>query len=86
MAEAGLEGPVIGVALDGSGYGPDGTVWGGEFLVADARSFERAASFRPVPLPGGEGAIRHPWRMALSWPRSCTVTPRGGVPARSKAR
>ena len=67
MAEAGLAGPVIGVALDGSGYGPDGTVWGGEFLVADTASFERAASFHPVPLPGGEGAIRHPWRMALSY-------------------
>ncbi|HWR98551.1 MAG TPA: carbamoyltransferase HypF [Candidatus Methanoperedens sp.] len=67
LAEAGLAGPVIGVALDGSGYGPDGTVWGGEFLVAGARSFERVASFLPVPLPGGEGAIRHPWRMALSF-------------------
>ena len=67
LAETGLAGPVIGVALDGSGYGPDGTVWGGEFLIADGRSFERAASFLPVPLPGGEGAIRHPWRMALSY-------------------
>jgi hydrogenase maturation protein HypF len=67
MAETGLAGPVIGVALDGSGYGPDGTVWGGEFLVAGAASFERVASFQPVPLPGGEGAIRHPWRMALSY-------------------
>ncbi|HEY5999622.1 MAG TPA: carbamoyltransferase HypF [bacterium] len=67
LAETGLAGPVIGVALDGSGYGTDGTVWGGEFLIADARSYERAASFLPVPLPGGEGAIRHPWRMALSY-------------------
>jgi hydrogenase maturation protein HypF len=67
LAETGLAAPVIGVALDGSGYGPDGTVWGGEFLIADGRSFERAASFLPVPLPGGEGAIRHPWRMALSY-------------------
>jgi hydrogenase maturation protein HypF len=67
LAETGLAGPVIGVALDGSGYGPDGTIWGGEFLVADGHSFERAASFFPVPLPGGEGAIRHPWRMALSY-------------------
>jgi hydrogenase maturation protein HypF len=67
LAETGLAGPVIGVALDGSGYGPDGTVWGGEFLIADGRSFERSASFLPVPLPGGEGAIRNPWRMALSY-------------------
>ena len=67
LAETGLAGPVIGVALDGSGYGTDGTIWGGEFLIADERSFERAASFLPVPLPGGEGAVRHPWRMALSY-------------------
>jgi len=67
LAETGLAGPVIGVALDGSGYGPDGTIWGGEFIVADTNSFERVASFRPVPLPGGEGAIRYPWRMALSY-------------------
>jgi len=67
LAETGLAAPVIGVALDGSGYGPDGTIWGGEFLIADGLSFERASSFLPVPLPGGEGAIRHPWRMALSY-------------------
>ena len=67
LAETGIAGPVIGVALDGSGYGPDGTIWGGEFLIADLRGYERAASFLPVPLPGGEGAIRNPWRMALSY-------------------
>ena len=67
MAEHGLTGPVIGVALDGSGYGPDGTVWGGEFLVADYAGFRRAGHFKPYRLPGGEGAIRHPPRMALSW-------------------
>ena len=66
MAEHGLTEPVIGVALDGSGYGTDGALWGGEFLVADLRSFERAAHLRYVPLPGGEAAIREPWRMALS--------------------
>ncbi|MHB8835701.1 MAG: carbamoyltransferase HypF [Candidatus Methylomirabilia bacterium] len=75
LAETGLGGPVIGVALDGSGYGPDGTIWGGEFLIADGHSFERAASFLPVPLPGGEGAIRHPWRMALS----CLAATGGGI-------
>ncbi len=67
MAEHGLAGPVIGVAMDGSGYGPDGTVWGGEFLVADYAGFRRAGHFKPYRLPGGEGAIRHPPRMALSW-------------------
>jgi len=66
MAELGLEGPVIGVSYDGTGYGADGTAWGGEILIADRREFTRAAHLRPVPLPGGEGAIRHPSRMALS--------------------
>ena len=59
--------PVIGVALDGTGYGEDGTIWGGEFLVADYLSFERAYWLRPVPLPGGDAAARQPWRCALSW-------------------
>jgi len=83
LAETGLAGPVIGVALDGSGYGPDDTIWGGEFLIADGHSYERAASFLPVPLPGGEGAIRHPWRMALSY----LATAGGGVlPDRAAVR
>jgi len=66
MAEWGLEGPVIGVAFDGTGYGSDGAVWGGEFLVADRVSFKRAAHLAYVPLLGGEAAIMEPWRMALS--------------------
>jgi hydrogenase maturation protein HypF len=66
MAENGLGEPVIGVAFDGTGFGSDGSLWGGEFLVADYRSFRRAAHFRAVPLPGGEAGIRQPWRMALS--------------------
>lgn len=66
MVENGLNEPVIGVTFDGSGYGPDGAIWGGEFLVGDLRSFRRAAHLRYVPLPGGERAIREPWRMALS--------------------
>jgi hydrogenase maturation protein HypF len=67
MAEHALSGPVIGVALDGTGYGTDGTVWGGEILVADCHQFRRAARLRQVPLPGGEQAVRQPWRMALSY-------------------
>ncbi len=66
MAEHGLEEPVIGVALDGTGYGTDGTVWGGEFMVADREDFERVAHFKPYPLPGGDRAAREPWRMAVS--------------------
>jgi hydrogenase maturation protein HypF len=58
---------VLGVALDGYGYGEDGTAWGGEFLLADYGGFERFASFETVPLPGGDLAAREPWRMALAW-------------------
>jgi hydrogenase maturation protein HypF len=66
MAENGLAGPVIAVAFDGTGYGTDGSLWGGEFLVGDYRTFRRAAHLRAVPLPGGEHAIREPWRMAVA--------------------
>jgi hydrogenase maturation protein HypF len=58
---------VLGVALDGYGYGEDGTAWGGEFLLADYDGYERFARFEPVPLPGGDLAAREPWRMSLAW-------------------
>lgn len=70
MAEHGLAGPVIGLALDGTGYGTDGKIWGGEVLIVrlggpDPGSFERFAHLEYMPMPGGEAAIREPWRMAF---------------------
>ena len=66
MAEHGLSDPVIGVAFDGSGFGTDGAIWGGEFLIGDYRQFRRAAHLRYVGMPGGDQAVREPWRMALA--------------------
>ena len=63
----GADGRVIGVAFDGTGYGTDGTIWGGEFLAAGLASFERGGHLSPVPMPGGAAAIRQPWRMAAAY-------------------
>ena len=65
MAEHGLTSEVIGLALDGTGYGTDGRIWGGEVLIARLAGFDRFAHLDYVPMPGGEAAIREPWRMAL---------------------
>lgn len=67
MAENHIEGPVIGLALDGTGYGTDGAVWGGEVLVVERACFSRAAHLSYIPMPGGEAAIKAPWRMAVSY-------------------
>ncbi|MDQ3463499.1 MAG: carbamoyltransferase HypF [Actinomycetota bacterium] len=67
LADNGELGPVIGVAYDGTGFGSDGTLWGGEILLADLSGFCRLAHLEPVPLPGGAAAIRAPWRMAASY-------------------
>src|SRR4051794_27125968 len=66
IAEHGLEGPVIGLSLDGTGYGTDGRIWGGELLIARLDSFERFAHLDYVALPGGDAAVREPWRMAFA--------------------
>ena len=78
LADNGHEGPVIGVAFDGTGYGTDGTLWGGEFLVAGLAGFERAGHLEPVPMPGGAAAIRQPWRMAAAYLRAAFP---GGPPS-----
>jgi hydrogenase maturation protein HypF len=67
MAENGLRERVIGVAMDGTGYGSDGAIWGAEFLSADLGSFTRRAHFRNIPLAGGDTAVRQPWRVALAY-------------------
>jgi hydrogenase maturation protein HypF len=77
MAEHGLEGRVIGVAWDGTGFGADGTIWGGEFLAADYLGFDRYARLRPVLLAGGDSGVREPWRVA----RACLLDAFGEIPA-----
>ncbi|MCX8031432.1 MAG: carbamoyltransferase HypF [Thermodesulfovibrionales bacterium] len=67
MAEKGINEKVIGIAFDGNGYGSDGKLWGSEFLISDLDGFERFAHFKYIPLPGGEMAIKEPWRCALSY-------------------
>ena len=67
MAEHSLEEEVIGIAFDGTGYGIDGKLWGGEFFICDKERFKRLAHLNYVALPGGEGAIREPWKIAISY-------------------
>ena len=62
-----IKGDVIGVAFDGTGYGFDGNIWGGEFFIGDLRGFKRVAHFEYMPMPGGDAAIKEPWRMAVSF-------------------
>lgn len=70
MAEHNLEGPVLGIAMDGTGYGPDGSVWGGEFFLCKGNEYQRLAHIHEAPLPGGEKAVSEPWRQALWYIRN----------------
>jgi hydrogenase maturation protein HypF len=85
MADNGISGRVIGVALDGTGYGTDGKIWGGEFLACDFASFERRGHLRYVPLAGGDAAVRQPWRSGLAYLRDafrlwrCSIRSRAGI-------
>jgi hydrogenase maturation protein HypF len=80
LAEHDATGHALGAIFDGTGYGLDGTVWGGEFLLGDLSSFRRVGSLLPVALPGGERAIRQPWRMACSW-LSCALAREPALPS-----
>lgn len=87
LADNGLSGrdPVIGVSFDGTGYGTDGAIWGGEFLIADYTGFARVNHLSYCPLPGGDAAIRNPYRTALSWMREAGVDWSPDIPAVSLA-
>ena len=75
LAEHGERGPAVGAIFDGTGYGMDGKVWGGEILTGGLFGFERFAHLREVRMPGGERAIRQPWRMACAWLRETVGSP-----------
>ncbi|MFH1943159.1 MAG: carbamoyltransferase HypF [bacterium] len=79
LAENGRDEKVIGLSLDGTGYGDDGRIWGGEILIADLRSYERAGHFEYRTMPGGALAIKEPWRMAVSYLHEIHRTETGGV-------
>lgn len=81
LAEHGETGPAVGAIFDGTGYGTDGSIWGGEILVGDLGSARRVGHLWPVRMPGGEAAIREPWRMAVAWLSESTPGPTSQPPA-----
>jgi hydrogenase maturation protein HypF len=81
LAEHGETGPALGAIYDGTGYGSDGTVWGGELLLGDLGGFERVGHLLPVRMPGGQAAIRQPWRMACAWLQAAGVEPPASLSA-----
>ena len=82
MVEHHRTAPVLGIAYDGLGYGPDGSLWGGEFLIADFHSSQRVGHLRAVRMPGGVASIREPWRMGASW--SAVATGRDAAASRAQ--
>ena len=86
LAEHAEPGPAVGAIFDGSGYGPDGTVWGGELLVGDPGGYERAGFLFPVRLPGGDAAAQEPWRMACAWLATAFDDERPRLPERLAAQ
>jgi hydrogenase maturation protein HypF len=84
MHEYRLEGPVIGVSFDGTGYGPDGNMWGGEFLIVDEKGFKRAGHLKYRMMPGGDKVVFEPWRMVLSILGEGGMSFLKGVPEREK--
>ena len=85
LAEHGESGPALGAIFDGTGYGTDGTVWGGELLAGGLDGFERSGFLMPVRLPGGDAAVREPWRMAASWLARALDTELPPIPATLRA-
>ena len=85
LGERGIEGPVCGIAFDGTGYGMDGTIWGGEVLLATQGDFERFAAFRCAPMPGGAAAVKHPLRMAYGELWACGLLEHPGAAPALKA-
>jgi hydrogenase maturation protein HypF len=85
LAELGEEGPAVGVIFDGAGFGSDGTIWGGEVLVGDLHGFRRAAHLLAIPQPGGDAAVREPWRMACAWTAAANATDEPEIPAPLRA-
>ncbi|HET8593417.1 MAG TPA: carbamoyltransferase HypF, partial [Solirubrobacterales bacterium] len=81
LAEHGETTPAIGAIFDGTGFGPDATVWGGEILAGDLAGYERVGALWPVALPGGAAGIHEPWRMACSWLVAATGSPVPALPA-----
>ena len=81
MTEHRFRDAVVGLSFDGTGYGHDGTIWGGEILVGDLRGFERVGHLAPVPLAGGDASVRRPYRMALAHLHTAGIAWEGGIPA-----